>query len=84
MAGRDWSVAGALLLHWGWGARRPGATGRQHPSGSPSPASPASWDGASAKKSNRVVYKNPGWGCLSVPARGMVCVWGGRDSRRDG
>lgn len=32
------------------GPRRPRATGRQHPSGSPSPASPASWDGASAKK----------------------------------
>lgn len=35
------------------------------------------------QKSKRAVYKNLGWGCLSTLVRGMVCVWGGRDRRRD-
>lgn len=62
---------GAPLLSWG----------RVHGDMEPLPA-PTAGMALTRKKKKWVVYKNPGWGCLS--ASGMVCVWGGRDGRRDG
>lgn len=75
MAGHGWSVAGAPLLRRGRGARRPGAAGRQRPSGSPSPASPAGWDGAYVKKVNGLFIKIQA-GAVYLRRRGEWFVFG--------